>query len=304
MNARAIFAVVRKDLKVVSQNKGVMLPIILLPLILFVVLPWGVMLVPTMVNMTGVSANDFATSYRPACEKVENDNDIGRLIFWAVGKIQKLRFARRGMLRMILNEQSKPGSPLRMSMIQWDMYTGSGSYKEILMRILHPAFLARISWDMLSSIFSNKEAPPLSNKKVMEDGDKLKEDRAKLGKLYLPGETIIRQGEIGDSLLVIQEGQVVLTREQDGKDVFLGVRSSGEVLGENAIFEKEVHTATVRALSEVRVVTVDKDNFNQRIHEDPSLGYQLFNLNSRRIRELSQQVTLLNQEIDRLTENR
>jgi CRP-like cAMP-binding protein len=58
----------------------------------------------------------------------------------------------------------------------------------------------------------------------------------------------------------------------------------------------------VRALSEVRVVTIDKDNFNLRIHEDPSLGYRLFNLSSRRIRELSQQVTMLNQEIDRLTQ--
>jgi len=129
-------------------------------------------------------------------------------------------------------------------------------------------------------------------------------ERSKLGKLYLPGETLISQGEMGDSMLVIQEGQVALMREQDGEEVFLGVRSSGEVLGENAIFEKEVHTATVRALSEVRVVTVDEENFNHRIHEDPSLGYRLFNLNSRRIRELSQQVTLLNQEIDRLTENR
>ncbi len=59
MNARAISAIVRKDLKVVSQNKGVMLPIIILPLVLFVVLPWGVTLVPSLVNMAGVSADDF-----------------------------------------------------------------------------------------------------------------------------------------------------------------------------------------------------------------------------------------------------
>ena len=127
-------------------------------------------------------------------------------------------------------------------------------------------------------------------------------DRSKLGKLYLPGEILFRQGEIGNCMFVIQDGQVALMREEDGEAVFLGVRSSGEVLGENAIFEKEVHSATVRALSEVRVLTVDKDNFNKRIHEDPSLGYRLFNLSSRRIRELSEQVTLLNQEIDRLTE--
>ena len=32
MNTRAIFAIVRKDLKVAVQNKGVVLPMIILPL--------------------------------------------------------------------------------------------------------------------------------------------------------------------------------------------------------------------------------------------------------------------------------
>lgn len=249
----------------------------------------------------GVSAHDFATYYLPVCEKVEYDNDIGRLIFWGAAKIQKLRFARRGMLRMIINEQYKPGSPQRMSTVQWDMYTGSSSYKEIFMRMINPAFLLRLSWDMLSAIFTKDPDPPNSQPKE-EEKETTGIERSNLGMLYQPGETIIQQGEIGDSMLVIQDGQVVLMREQDGEEVFLGVRSSGEVLGENAIFEKEVHTATVRALSEVRVVTIDKNNFNLRIHEDPSLGYRLFNLSSRRIRELSEQVTMLNQEIDRLTQ--
>jgi len=40
MNTRAILAIVRKDLKVAVQNKGVILPIIILPLVLFVVVPW------------------------------------------------------------------------------------------------------------------------------------------------------------------------------------------------------------------------------------------------------------------------
>jgi len=59
MNARAIFAIVRKDLKVVRQNKGVMLPILIAPLVMFVVLPWIVALVPSLVNVAGVSANDL-----------------------------------------------------------------------------------------------------------------------------------------------------------------------------------------------------------------------------------------------------
>lgn len=170
------------------------------------------------------------------------------------------------------------------------------------MHMINPAFLLRLSWDMLSVIFTKDPDPPQITRSTAEEKETTGIERSNLGMLYQPGETIIKQGETGDSMLVIQDGQVALMREQDGEEVFLGVRSSGEVLGENAIFEKEVHTATVRALSEVRVVTIDKDNFNLRIHEDPSLGYRLFNLSSRRIRELSQQVTMLNQEIDRLTQ--
>jgi CRP-like cAMP-binding protein len=123
-----------------------------------------------------------------------------------------------------------------------------------------------------------------------------------LGKVYRPGEIIIRQGEAAGCMFVMQEGQVGLIREQDGEEVFLGVRGPGEFLGETAIFEKEVQTATVRALSRVRVLTVDRKNFMRRVHEDPSMAYRLFQLMSRRIRELSEVVALLNRELDKLTE--
>ena len=59
MNKRAIGAIIRKELNVVSQNIGGMLPIILIPLILFVVLPWVLTLIPSMVNIVGISANDL-----------------------------------------------------------------------------------------------------------------------------------------------------------------------------------------------------------------------------------------------------
>ncbi|MCB0241465.1 MAG: ABC transporter permease [Anaerolineae bacterium] len=47
MNWRAIQALMRKDLKVVVQNKGVIVPIILLPLILFIVIPALVLFIPS-----------------------------------------------------------------------------------------------------------------------------------------------------------------------------------------------------------------------------------------------------------------
>jgi ABC-type Na+ efflux pump permease subunit len=55
MNTRAVFAIVRKDLKVAVQNKGVILPIIILPLILFVIFPWVMVYASSMADMTGTS---------------------------------------------------------------------------------------------------------------------------------------------------------------------------------------------------------------------------------------------------------
>ena len=59
MNWRAIFAIVRKDLKVVHQNKGVIIPIIALPLILFGALPWLAALAPNLVNIAGANMDEI-----------------------------------------------------------------------------------------------------------------------------------------------------------------------------------------------------------------------------------------------------
>lgn len=59
MNWRAIYAIVRKDIKVVLQNKGAMVGIILVPLILFVGLPWLAALMPSMANVAGTSVDEL-----------------------------------------------------------------------------------------------------------------------------------------------------------------------------------------------------------------------------------------------------
>src|SRR5688500_2197695 len=59
MNTRAILAIVRKDLKVALQNKGVLLPIIILPLILFVGFPWIMVFASSMADVTGTSLSNI-----------------------------------------------------------------------------------------------------------------------------------------------------------------------------------------------------------------------------------------------------
>jgi CRP-like cAMP-binding protein len=114
-----------------------------------------------------------------------------------------------------------------------------------------------------------------------------------LGRVYQDGEPIVRQGEVGDCMYVIQEGQVEVVVEEGDKEVRLMVLGTGELFGEMAIVEREVRMATVRALGQVRVLTIDQKNFLRRIHEDPSLAWRVVQTMSHRIRELAAEVARL-----------
>lgn len=116
---------------------------------------------------------------------------------------------------------------------------------------------------------------------------------AALGKLYEDGEVLIRQGESGDCMFVIQEGQVEVVHEHDGRQTRLRLVGEGEFVGEMAIFERDVRSATVRAVGRVRALTIDKKNLLRQINEDPSMAFRLVQVMSRRIRDMSAELARL-----------
>lgn len=114
-----------------------------------------------------------------------------------------------------------------------------------------------------------------------------------LGRLYQDGEFVIRQGEIGDCMYVIQEGQVEVFIQEGDKEVQLAILNEGDFFGEMALIDREVRNASVRALGLVRLITIDKKNFLRNIHEDPTIALRLAEVLSRRIRELDAEVSRL-----------
>lgn len=111
-----------------------------------------------------------------------------------------------------------------------------------------------------------------------------------LGKEYKNGEVIIKQGESGDCMYVIQSGEVEVLKNYDGTDVRLAIRKTGEFFGEMALFSREVRSATIRALGNVRVLTVDRKNLFNNIQKDPSLAFRIIEILSKRVRDLSEEI--------------
>lgn len=117
--------------------------------------------------------------------------------------------------------------------------------------------------------------------------------RGDLGTSYRDGEVIVREGEPGSCMYVIQAGRVEVVRGADGQGESLAVLTEGQFFGEMALFDAVERSATVRAVGDARVLKVDKRALLRRIQEDPLLALSLLESMSARVRRLNDQVSAL-----------
>jgi flavin-dependent dehydrogenase len=100
----------------------------------------------------GVSRRDFARSYAPMCRKIRVDNTLGKVMFGCSGVVKKLRLLQNAMLSMTRAEQTSASDRMDMSMILWDLFTGSAPYADIASRACSPRYLATFAWHTAKSL--------------------------------------------------------------------------------------------------------------------------------------------------------
>lgn len=118
-----------------------------------------------------------------------------------------------------------------------------------------------------------------------------------LGRVYQPGEDIIREGEAGDCMYVIQQGEADVMRSLDGVQTVVDRMVAGDIFGEIAIVEKTERTSTVRAVTEVHAITVDRETFLRRVKEDPTLALNVLRVVAGRVRRLDSEIARLKQAL-------
>ncbi len=79
---------------------------------------------------------------------------------------------------------------------------------------------------------------------------------------FAPGEVIFRQGDPGDFVYTIIDGQVEIVREEPhGEETVINRLGPGEYFGEMALISNAPRTATVRAITAVDAVALARDDF-------------------------------------------
>lgn len=100
------------------------------------------------------------------------------------------------------------------------------------------------------------------------------------------GEVIMREGEVGDSMYLFAEGQVLVTKNltlKTGKRGFSQAEKSMVRLdaryvsffGDMAMFEKDVRSATITASTDCLLYEIKRENFERVIEKNYALGCKL-----------------------------
>ncbi len=120
------------------------------------------------------------------------------------------------------------------------------------------------------------------------------EDR--LGRTYADGDLIFREGDVGETMYVIQSGRVRISKVTPSGDITVAILEEGAHFGEMALFDGGVRSATATALGEARVLTVDKRKLFATLNRDPTVVLKVIKTLSQRIRNLDEDLTKLKKE--------
>ena len=99
---------------------------------------------------------------------------------------------------------------------------------------------------------------------------------------FEPGDIIFQQGDLGNSVYVIEEGECEALRERKGERELLATLRRGEYFGEMALLSNRTRNATIRARTAMDVLIIPKADFNKLRQSVPAFGDVFSELAKRR----------------------
>ncbi len=112
------------------------------------------------------------------------------------------------------------------------------------------------------------------------------------GKMFPAGQVIVKQGEIGDALYIIQSGAVEVVLEHDGLRVeSVAILGPYECFGEMSLFTGQRRSASVLALVDSVVLKLSKESWEELLSQHASLSLHCCKVLSQRLAETDRDIS-------------
>ncbi|HKY03691.1 MAG TPA: FAD-dependent oxidoreductase, partial [Blastocatellia bacterium] len=107
---------------------------------------------------------------------------------------------------------------------------------------------------------------------------------------FEPGEEVFHQGDLGDRIYIIVNGQAEVVREDNGNEMVLAQLGAGEYFGEMALLRQTTRSATVRCITPMDTLSLHKREFGLLTTYLPELKESLSHVMERRTDQNEQQM--------------
>jgi len=108
---------------------------------------------------------------------------------------------------------------------------------------------------------------------------------------YPKNTMIFSECQAGSDMFIIQEGSVKITKVVDNKEVTLAILRKGDMFGEMALLEHKPRSASAIVHEDCRVMTVNKENFDQMVSTQPQMIAKLTTMFAERLWALYRQLS-------------
>lgn len=104
-------------------------------------------------------------------------------------------------------------------------------------------------------------------------------------KSYKKGDVLCHEGEKSDTLFIINEGGVKISKlTKDGKEQIVHIFTSGDFFGELSLFSNnETYNFDVYAISDLKICTLTKQNMNEILMSNPEISLKLLQVITKRL---------------------
>lgn len=117
------------------------------------------------------------------------------------------------------------------------------------------------------------------------------------------GDTIFKEGDQGDSMYVIVDGQVQIVRRGANGPVILATLQPGAFFGEMAIVDQTARTATAVAVTDATLLVVNASELELLLKQRPDVGAKMIRTLTRRLKYTTNQVMDEKEKIALLFDN-
>ena len=113
-------------------------------------------------------------------------------------------------------------------------------------------------------------------------------------KAYPKNAVVLTEGEMGDSLYMIQTGKVkVFIGDEDGREIILKILNPGDFFGEMSMIDKQPRSASVTTIEASTFLVLTHAMFERCVEQAPRIGNMVMQILAQRVREADRKIGTL-----------